>query len=99
MDRIFDKVKYNIWAWSYYGLTIFGRITVAKSLHLSQYTYCATILDSSNKRFIEKVEYQINNFILYGRGGSTFKKMHRENTWKVMFSMVLKGKAAMKILT
>ena len=74
MDRIFDKVESKIWAWSCYGLTIFGRITVAKSLLLSQYTYCATILDSSNKRFIEKVEYQINNFILYGRGGSAMKK-------------------------
>ena len=70
MDRIFDKVESKILAWPFYGLTI----TVAKSLLLSQYTYCATILDSSNKRFIEKVEYQINNFILYGRGSSAIKK-------------------------
>ena len=97
MDRIFDKVESKIWAWSCYGLTIFGRITVAKSLLLSQYTYCATILDSSNERFVEKVEYQINNFILYGRGGSALKKMHRANTLKAMFSMVLKRKEAMKI--
>ena len=74
LDRIFDKVESKIWAWSCYGLTIFGRITVAKSLLLSQYTYCPTILDSSNKRFIKKVEYQINNFILYGRGGSAMEK-------------------------
>ena len=41
---------------------------------MSQYTYFATILDSSNKHFVERVEHQINNFILYDRGGSALKK-------------------------
>ena len=46
-QRIYDKVGGKIGFWVQYGLTLKGRITVAKSLLLSQYTYVATILDSN----------------------------------------------------
>ena len=49
-QRIFDKVAKKIGFWIRYGLTLKGRITVAKSLLLSQYTYVATILDSNVKK-------------------------------------------------
>jgi len=39
--------KKNNGFWVRYGLTFKGRITVAKSLLRSQYTYVATILDSN----------------------------------------------------
>ena len=48
--RIFEKVDKKIGFWIRYGLTFQGRITVAKSLLLSQYTYVATILDSYDKK-------------------------------------------------
>ena len=44
-QRIYDKVEKKIGFWIRYGLTVKGRITLAKSLLLSQYTYVATILD------------------------------------------------------
>ena len=47
-DIIYDKVEKKAGLWSTYGLTFKGRITVAKSLFLSQYTYVATILDSND---------------------------------------------------
>ena len=49
-QRIYDKVDKKIGTWIRYGLTFQGRITVAKTLLLSQYTYIATILDSNDKK-------------------------------------------------
>ena len=48
-QQIYDKVEKKIGFWIRYGLTFKGRITVAKSLLLSHYTYVATILDSNDK--------------------------------------------------
>ena len=48
-QRIYEKVDKKIGTWIRYGLTFQGRITVAKTLLLSQYTYIATILDSNDK--------------------------------------------------
>ena len=59
-QRIYDKVEKKIGFWIRYGLTLKGRITVAKSLLLSQYTYVATILDSNDKKLSNKVQAQID---------------------------------------
>merc|ERR1712215_565285 len=77
-DKIYDKVEKKADLWSTYGLTFKGRITVAKSLFLSQYTYAATILDSNNTTLTDKIQAQIDYFIFQNKSGSigipTFKR-------------------------
>ena len=56
--------------WVRYGLTLKGRITVAKSLLLSQYTYVATILDSNDKKITDKIQAQIDLFVYQNKAVS-----------------------------
>ena len=68
--RIYDKVDKKIGFWIRYGLTFKGRITVAKSLLLSQYTYVATILDSNDKKITDKIQAQIDLFVYNNKVGT-----------------------------
>ena len=68
--RIYEKVDKKIGYWIRYGLTFKGRITVAKSLLLSQYTYVATILDSNEKQMTDKIQAQIDLFVYQNKCGS-----------------------------
>ena len=63
-------MKKKIGLWATYGLTFKGRITVAKSLLLSQYTYAATILDSNDKTLTDKIQSQMDHFIFHNKRGS-----------------------------
>ena len=78
-QRIYDKVEKKIGFWIRYGLTFKGRITVAKSLLLSQYTYVATILDSNDKKLTDKVQAQIDYFVYQNKAGS--KENPRFQRW------------------
>ena len=49
IDSCTRKVRAIINKWRKYNLTLMGRMTVAKALLLSQYTYIATVLDLSTK--------------------------------------------------
>ena len=69
-DKIYDKVEKKVGLWSTYGLAFKGRITVAKSLLLSQYTYAATILDSNDITLTDKIQSQIDYFIFHNKSGS-----------------------------
>ena len=69
-QRIFDKVDKKIGFWVRYVLTLKGRITVAKSLLLRQYTYVAIILDSNVKKITDKVQAQIDLFVYHNKAGS-----------------------------
>ena len=68
-----------------YGLTFKGRITVAKSLLLSKYTYAAIILDSNDKILTDKIKSQMNYFIFQNKCGSAenpnFKKWLRKDIY------------------
>merc|ERR1712208_115617 len=68
-QRMYDKVDNKIGTWIRYGLTFQGRITVAKSLLLSQYTYVATILYSNDKKITDKIQSQINLFVYQNKVG------------------------------
>ena len=68
-QRIYEKVDKKIGTWIRYGLTFQGRITVAKTLLLSQYTYIATILDSNDKKLTDKIQTQINLFVYQNKVG------------------------------
>jgi len=84
-QRIYDKVDKKIGTWIRYGLTFLGRITVAKSLLLSQYTYVATILDSNDKKITDKIQSQINLFVYQNKVGTkdhpNFKKWVSEDIY------------------
>ena len=54
-----------------------GRITVAKALLLSQYTYVATVLDLSQKE-TEYIQSILDNFILYN---SFLNHGHKSRYW------------------
>ena len=56
--------------WIRYGLTLKGRITVAKSLLLSQYTYVTTIIDSNDNKITDKIQAQIYLFVYQNKAGS-----------------------------
>ena len=64
------RESWKIGYWIRYGLTLKGRITVAKSLLLSQYTYVATILDSNDKKLTDKIQAQIDLFVYNNKVGN-----------------------------
>merc|ERR1712215_321886 len=71
---IYDRVVKKIGLWSTYVPTFKGRITVAKSLLLSQYTYAATILDSNDKTLTDKFSAENPNFSKWVRNDIYFGK-------------------------
>ena len=71
------KVRAIINIWRKYNLTINGRMTVAKALLLSQYTYVATVLDLSQKES-EYIQSILDNFILYN---SFLNHGHKSRYW------------------
>ena len=71
------KVRAIINKWRKYNLTLMGRMTVAKALLLSQYTYIATVLDLSMKE-IEYIQSILDNFILYN---SFLNHGHKSRYW------------------
>ena len=86
----------KIGLWATYGLTFKGRITVAKSLLLSQYTYAATILDSNDKTLTDKIQSQLDYFIFQNKRGSAenpnFSKPDFHLLNLKLINLCLKGK-------
>ena len=62
-NRIHTKCKTIINSWKSKHLTLQGRITIANTLLLSQYTYYCAALDTLANGQIEKIELLIYNFI------------------------------------
>ena len=62
--KVSDKVNRLIHKWKCYELTIIGRVTIAKVLLLSQYTYIATVLNI-NKDTVDNIQQIINTFVLH----------------------------------
>ena len=65
LDTINQKVTKLINKWKLYNLSVHGRITITKSMLISQYTYILTILDVAEESDIEQIQLHINNFIAY----------------------------------
>ena len=61
--RLHSKCKTIINSWKGRNLTIQGRITIANTLILPQFTYYCAILDTLNNGQIEKIEHLMYNFI------------------------------------
>ena len=61
--------------WNVYNLLVHERITIAKVIILSEYTYIVTILDVVGEDQLQKIQL-LDNFIAYNINASILK-----NTW------------------
>ena len=73
LDRIDAKVCNLIIKWHHYNLSVHGRITITKSVLISQYTYVITILDLTDEDRLDKIQCIINNYIAFNRYEMTSK--------------------------
>ena len=62
-DRLHSKCKTIINSWKGKQLTLQGRITIANTLLLSQFTYYCSVLDTITNGQVDKIESLIYNFI------------------------------------
>jgi hypothetical protein len=58
------RAKKLIIKWRKYHLSVMGRITVAKSIILSQFTYVVSVLDLT-KAQIDQIQQLLDTFIMY----------------------------------
>ena len=65
-DLVHENVEKLISKWQCYKLTVQGRITITKSLLLSQYTYVGTVLDM-NKCQTDLIQNKLNAFVLHNQ--------------------------------
>ena len=92
--RIHTKCKTIINSWKGKNLTIQGRITIANTLLLSQYTYYCSALDAISNDQIDKIEHIIYNFIQnnaepeesYIQTGTTTQKRKKWIPDEIMFA-------------
>lgn len=59
--------------WNVYNLLVHERITIAKVIILSEYTYIVTILDVVGEEQLQKIQL-LDNFIAYNINASILKK-------------------------
>ena len=65
-SRIHKNVDNLISKWQCYRLIIMGRITITKSLLLSQYTYIGSVLDME-KPLTDLIRKKLNTFVLHNQ--------------------------------
>ena len=65
--RINKKVRGIISRWTGYNLSFHGKITVSKSLMLSQYTYVGGILDCIKTKHMDQIQTQLDYYINHGK--------------------------------
>ena len=62
-DRILDKIKSIIKKWKPYNLSLRGRLTIAKTMLVSQITYISSVLTPNAKK-LEEIQLHINNYVM-----------------------------------
>ena len=65
-ELVHAKVDKMISKWQCYKLTIMGRITITKSLLLSQYTYVGSVLDMTEFQ-TDLIQNKLNAFVLHNK--------------------------------
>ena len=65
ISKCTTKVKALIAKWRSYNLSINGRITIAKTILLPQYTYVGSVLDNISQTQYKGIQKVIDHFILY----------------------------------
>ena len=81
-NRINKKVRGIISRWTGYNLSFHGKITVCKTLLLSQYTYVGGIMDCIKTTQLQQIQSQLDYFINHGKNtpkAGAVEKM--ENLW------------------
>ena len=81
-DRINTKVCIIISRWTGYNLSFHGKVTVCKTLLLSQYTYAGSILDCIKTTQLQQIQTQLDYFSNHGKNTpkpGTVEK--RDNLW------------------
>ena len=66
-NRINKKVRGIISRWTGNNLSFHGKITVCKTLLLSQYTYAGSILDCIKTKQMQQIQEQVDYFINHGK--------------------------------
>ena len=84
-DKCMTRAKRLIVKWRKYHLSIMGRITVAKSIILSQFTYVVSVLDLT-KAQIDQIQQLLDTFIMYN---SYFGPGPKKKAW--IKSVILHG--------
>merc|ERR1712208_65059 len=64
--RVDKKVRGIISRWTGYNLSFHGKITVCKTLLLSQYTYIGGILDCIKSNHMEETQAQLDYYVNHG---------------------------------
>ena len=66
-DRIYNDTRSIISRWTGYDLSFHGKITVCKTLLISQYTYVGSILDCITSDQMKLIQKQMDCFINHGK--------------------------------
>ena len=83
LSKIFDKL-YNdtrsiISRWTGYDLSFHGKITVCKTLLISQYTYVGSILDCITSDQMKLIQKQMDCFINHGKNTPKDETIKKKN--------------------
>ena len=69
----FEKVKSELSSWKHRFLTVFGKITVIKTMCLPKFTHIATVIPSLSLKRIKEIEREFEIFINYKNPSVTDK--------------------------
>ena len=64
-DKCNEKIIYLIIKWRAYNLSINGRVTIAKSMLLPQYTYIGSVLDKISNTRYSSIQKTLDHFVLH----------------------------------
>ena len=89
-DRINKRVLGLILKWQCYQLTTDGKITIAKSLLLSQYTYIGSVLEISDTR-AKHIQDNLNSFIFHNKPNKAGAKVYIHVKEEVLYGRKSEG--------
>ena len=90
LGNINSRVNNLINKWKRYYLTLYGRITIVKSLLLAQYIYIGTVMDILDEEELEKIQRNLNHFILHNE-----IYLNPKNGYLTTYYMLLQVKEAL----
>ena len=91
ISKCTTKVKALIAKWRSYNLSINGRITIAKTILLPQYTYVGSVLDNISQNQYKGIQKVIDHFILYNSYCEQNKKSRKWIKDDILYGDKAKG--------
>ena len=98
-DKAYSRVTDIINRWKSYHLSLQGRITIAKVMLIPQYTYIGSVLDTLEQNHYEKIQAQINAYIIHNDTLQTKDTRHNWISSSVLYSPKNKGGLGMIRIT